>query len=683
MSFFKKVIFGMGAVIALLAAVFFISYNALDAATDGFVDYRKMARGTNAAGRVQVNVLMARMKAKNFILNGQAADAAAVDAFFSETKQLLSVAREQLTEAERLAVLSEAESKVAEYQSSFSEVKGLAAQRQAMVDSLYELGPIAVADLSNLMQDPGAVLLLKSETALALRSLLLCRLYVMKFLDTNSVEDAQRVRTEEEFFRSSLQKMQRLTFTKRTREHLTGATETTERYFEDFDTLARAIGQRNHLISTKLDVLGPELADAMERLKLALKEEQDLLGPALQDDNETAQSRVLFTFLFSVVTSLLVGWVIVAAVRKAARELGSEPLDLENIAREIALGRLDIDLKQVELGVYGQLRTMALRLREVVSDVAARGQQVASGSEQLSASATAMSQGATEQAAAVEQVSSSMEEMVAGVRDNSQSAQTTEDIANRAAQDAVRGSEVVRDAVRAMKDIAERITIVEEIARQTDLLALNAAIEAARAGEHGKGFAVVAAEVRKLAERSGVAANEISGMSASTVSTAEQAGRLFEEIVPNIKQTAELTAKIAAASSQQEQGIGQINDSIHQLNQVIQRNAAASEELLATSHHLGSQAGHLQSTVSFFRLNRGASNDNGVADRRVLVSSPRSRESVESSGKTGAERARQPIASQKRRVDTAFGFSKPGYELDLMQHEDEDEFVPYEAGAGS
>lgn len=678
MSFFKKVIFGMGAVIALLAAVFVISYAALDSATTGFLEYRKLARGTNAAGRVQVTVLMARMQAKDFILKGKASDAEAVAASFSETQRLLSVAGQYLTDPERLAVLRDAQSTIADYRTSFSKVKELAAQRNAMVDSLYELGPSAVGELTRLMQDPGAGVTLRSETALALRSLLLVRLYVMKFLDTNGSTEMKLVQQEGERLRAHLTGMQPMTQTKKTRAVLVSATETTERYFENFDSLARAIQQRNQIVSQQLDVLGPKLGEAMEKLKLELKEQQDVLGPQLQEGNQSAQSRTMIIFLFSVATSIFVGWVIVAAVRRAARELGSEPLNLENIAREIALGRLDVPLEENDLGVYGQLRAMTNRLREVVSEVVARGQQVASGSEELSASATSMSQGATEQAAAVEQVSSSMEQMVAGVRDNCQSAQQSEAIANRAAEDAVRGREVVGGAVRAMKDIAERITIVEEIARQSDLLALNAAIEAARAGEHGRGFAVVAAEVRKLAERSGVAASEISGMSATTVSTAEQAGRLFEEIVPHIKQTAQLTAKIAAASSEQETGIAQINDSIHQLNQVIQRNAAASEQLLASSHHLGSQAGHLQSTVAFFRLARAASNDNARAARRV-PHAPRTTRSAKRE-KFSSQQSARPVARVETEALTSPG-ARRGCDLELMGDMDE-EFVPYEATRG-
>jgi methyl-accepting chemotaxis protein len=263
---------------------------------------------------------------------------------------------------------------------------------------------------------------------------------------------------------------------------------------------------------------------------------------------------------------------------------------------------LDIDQKD-ETGVLAaSLNEMVGKLREVVAEVQSASENVASGSEELSASAQSMSQGATEQAASVEEISSSMEQMSSNIKQNAENAQQTQSIAVKAAQDAREGGEAVISAVAAMKNIAEKISIIEEIARQTNLLALNAAIEAARAGEHGKGFAVVAAEVRKLAERSGSAAAEISELSASSVRVAEQAGSMLTKMVPDIQRTADLVQEIAAASQEQNSGADQINKAIQQLDQVVQQNASASEEMASTSEELSSQAEQLQSTMAFFRV---------------------------------------------------------------------------------
>jgi len=153
-----------------------------------------------------------------------------------------------------------------------------------------------------------------------------------------------------------------------------------------------------------------------------------------------------------------------------------------------------------------------------------------------------------------------------------------------------------------MKQIAHKIAIIDDIAYQTNLLALNAAIEAGRAGEHGKGFAVVAAEVRKLAERSQVAAEEIGHLASGSVELAEHAGKLLDTIVPSIQKTSDLVMEIAAASSEQNSGVNQINDAIGQISQAVAQNAAASEELASTSEEVSAQALELEGLMTFFQL---------------------------------------------------------------------------------
>ena len=329
--------------------------------------------------------------------------------------------------------------------------------------------------------------------------------------------------------------------------------------------------------------------------------DKELLSTALE-----IQTLIISIALFAVALALVCLYLL-------ARSISSSILACVKYAGLLAQGDLSREVRKQfidrgdEIGDLAiAFRSMVQKFSQVVGDVQSATQSITQGSEGISQSAQTLSQGSTEQAASAEEVSSSVEEMAATIKQNSDNATVTERIANKAVQDIERGSEAVVKSTEAMKQIAEKVSIISEIARQTNMLALNAAIEAARAGESGKGFAVVASEVRKLAERSQKAAGEITELSTSTVATAQEAGKIIVDIVPDIKKTSDLVREIAAASREQSAGVDQIGKAMVQLDTVIQSNASASEEMASISEEFAAQAQQLASTVSFFKTTAGA-----------------------------------------------------------------------------
>ncbi|WP_262049102.1 methyl-accepting chemotaxis protein [Bradyrhizobium sp. Bra78] len=408
--------------------------------------------------------------------------------------------------------------------------------------------------------------------------------------------------------------------------------------------------------------------DALESMGVYVENtKKQMAEQAVQSKDEGHQAQFMLLTLLGVSLMVAIGaalWISISISRSLGRAVG--------LAGAVAEGDLSQTIPSAsndEIGdLVGSLNAMVEKLRQIVAEALTAAQNVSAGSQELSASAEQLSQGATEQASSAEEASSSMEEMASNVKQNADNANQTEKIAAQSAKDAEASGVAVGRAVNAMQTIAEKITIVQEIARQTDLLALNAAVEAARAGEHGKGFAVVASEVRKLAERSQAAAADIGTLSTETVKVAQEAGSMLSKLVPDIKKTAELVQEITAACREQDVGSAQINQAIQQLDKVGQQNASASEQVSSTSEELASQAEQLQSTISFFRIEHANHNERAAAapiDR--AVGQLRAKAATMAAADRGSKKP-APVRKPARAMKVAGG---GGFAFDMHDGEDD------------
>lgn len=330
-----------------------------------------------------------------------------------------------------------------------------------------------------------------------------------------------------------------------------------------------------------------------QELNLAVLRESSLI----QDSTNIGQ------IIFFLIGTVLALTITISISRLVYIQVGGDPRDASNIAHQISHGDLDISFEEKNYtGIMQAMQEMTLRLKSIISSIIDGSQQFTEQSEQISEKSSNLTDSANNQATCIEEISESIDQLVLSIKQNSENAESAERISNEIAESLSRLSGSTKESINFNKLITEKIQIINDIAFQTNLLALNAAVEAARAGEHGKGFSVVASEVRKLAERSKTAADEIINVTNSGLKISEESSNLLETLIPEIQKKLQFVQEISASGQLQNYSVSNINHAVKEFNLTVVKNAKASEELAMNSMSLALHAEKLRENISYFKI---------------------------------------------------------------------------------